>query len=156
MESFLTDPFDLTQDFNKLHKAVWLAERLFKDVKDKSGFPYVGHLYRVAARVAVHGTTMMIAAMLHDAIEDTDLKLADIWADFGSEVALLVFTVSRQPDETYAEFIHRIADTKNVNAIRLKLADLADNTDPARPKIISGDRYTEAISELRNALRGLE
>ncbi|MDR2905901.1 MAG: RelA/SpoT family protein [Helicobacteraceae bacterium] len=58
----------------------------------KSGEPYIVHPLLVAAAVAHYGgdESMVIAAVLHDAIEDTDYKFDDIARDFSQDVARLV------------------------------------------------------------------
>lgn len=98
---------------------------------DKAGLPYVGHLRRVASYV-VSGDKLAIAtALLHDTLEDTSLTAADL-ADHGIPVPVieaveLLTRRSNQPPEDYYRTIRR-----NPLAQEVKLADLADNSDPAR------------------------
>lgn len=121
-----------------IHKAVFLAEEAFKDRKDKNGFPYIGHLYRVASRVEElgGGPAAIAAAMLHDFIEDIPAGLPIDWHpefnSFPDSVKSLVKIVSRRKDETYKQFIMRIIESENDEALMIKLADMRDNMDPAR------------------------
>lgn len=133
-----------------IHEAVFLAEAAFKDKKDKSGFPYVGHLYRVAARVEELGgrPEVVAAAMLHDLLEDTT-GYEEALTMFGGEVKILVEIVSRYQEETYADYITRIIMSKNRDAILIKLADMEDNTDPARLPLQSDG--TEGVQNPRYA-----
>jgi (p)ppGpp synthase/HD superfamily hydrolase len=58
-----------------------------------SDTPFIMHPIRVAGRVATLSTStevMVAAAFLHDVVEDTPVKLAEIEDQFGSDVALLV------------------------------------------------------------------
>ena len=56
------------------------------------GAPYVSHLMQVAGLVLEHGGTFeqAVAALLHDAVEDTDTTVADVEAAFGPTVARIV------------------------------------------------------------------
>lgn len=62
-------------------------------VRKGSSLPYVTHPLEVAARVAAAGGSEaeVIAAVLHDVVEDCGVPLAEIAARFGSEVAEIVF-----------------------------------------------------------------
>jgi (p)ppGpp synthase/HD superfamily hydrolase len=79
---------------NPILKAAQFAREAHGDQRRKyTGRPYIEHPARVAARVAIHpaGTeTMVIAAWLHDVLEDTDIGLEVIANRFGEEVAQLV------------------------------------------------------------------
>ena len=54
--------------------------------------PYVSHLLQVAGLVLEHGGTVdqAVAAMLHDAVEDTEATVEDVVAEFGPDVAAIV------------------------------------------------------------------
>jgi (p)ppGpp synthase/HD superfamily hydrolase len=57
-----------------------------------TGLPYVGHVVAVSEIVAAHGgdDNQIIAALLHDTVEDTDVTLESVRAKFGDDVATLV------------------------------------------------------------------
>jgi (p)ppGpp synthase/HD superfamily hydrolase len=57
-----------------------------------TGLPYVGHVIAVSETVASHGGdhNQIIAALLHDTVEDTDVTLESVRANFGDDVATLV------------------------------------------------------------------
>jgi GTP pyrophosphokinase len=63
----------------------------------KSGEPYITHPLAVAQILAELGmdTTTIVAALLHDTVEDTEYTMAQLRADFGGEVALLVDGVTK-------------------------------------------------------------
>lgn len=113
-------------------KARALAALAHASHVDKAGAPYFGHVSRVAASPRLGGDPELVAAAyLHDAIEDTALTPPELAAaGIPPEVVAIVETVTRRAAETYAAFIARIA--KCPRARLVKLADLDDNTDPAR------------------------
>lgn len=71
-------------DVEVLAKAYETAERLHDGVFRKSGDPYITHPLAVATIAAEIGmdTTTLVAALLHDTVEDTDYTLADLSAEF--------------------------------------------------------------------------
>src|SRR3990172_5090651 len=112
---------------------------------DKAGFPYIVHPLRVMLRLHDEGAheDLLVAAILHDVVEDTNVTLDQVATTFGEDVEVIVDAVSRR-DETYMEFIARIK-ASGPDAIALKLADIADNTDPRRPRIDNlAERYAKA------------
>lgn len=67
-----------------------------------------------------------MAAVLHDAIEDSDLTSADlVRAGYPPDVIEAIECLSRRPGEEYADYIERVAT--NEIARRVKLVDLAEN-----------------------------
>ena len=84
-------------DLALLNRAYTTAEKLHEGVKRKSGEPYITHPLAVATIAAEIGmdTTTVVAALLHDTVEDTDYSLEELSHDFGSEVARLVDGVTK-------------------------------------------------------------
>ena len=84
-------------DLALLNRAYATAEKLHEGVKRKSGEPYITHPLAVATIAAEIGmdTTTVVAALLHDTVEDTDYSLDELSRDFGSEVARLVDGVTK-------------------------------------------------------------
>lgn len=84
-------------DVEVLSRAYETAERLHEGVFRKSGDPYITHPLAVATIAAEIGmdTTTIVAALLHDTVEDTDYSLDDLTRDFGPEVARLVDGVTK-------------------------------------------------------------
>ncbi|NLR90955.1 MULTISPECIES: RelA/SpoT family protein [Flammeovirga] len=86
---FLNDPDDIKQ----IKKAFLFASDAHKDMRRKSGEPFIYHPVAVATIAAEEiglGTTSIISALLHDVVEDTDYTLEDIEEHFGEKVALIV------------------------------------------------------------------
>lgn len=84
-------------DVALLNRAYTTAERLHEGVFRKSGDPYITHPLAVATIAAEIGmdTTTVVAALLHDTVEDTEYSLDDLTRDFGPEVMRLVDGVTK-------------------------------------------------------------
>jgi GTP diphosphokinase / guanosine-3',5'-bis(diphosphate) 3'-diphosphatase len=100
---------------------------------DKGGAPYITHPLRVMA--AVDGDDhVKIAAVLHDVVEDTKSTVGDIEEKFGLRVAELVLLLTRVKGESDDDYYAGILS--DPEAIAIKLADLADNMDVTRLKVV--------------------
>lgn len=73
-------------------------------------------------------------AWLHDVVEDTDVQLADLRTQFPPQVVDAVDAISHRPDELRADYYTRVVS--NPLARQVKLADIDDNTDPARTAVL--------------------
>src|SRR6201999_920215 len=113
-----------------------VAERQHRGQMRKSGDPYITHPLAVAAILAELGmdTTTLVAALLHDTVEDTGLGLADITRDFGTEVAHLVDGVTKLDKVKFgeaaeAETIRKmvVAMARDPRVLVIKLADRLHN-----------------------------
>lgn len=134
----------------QLDEAISFAVRVHAGKFDKAGFPFIAHPFRVMQSLHFAGEdeTMLVAAMLHDTVEDTPAELSDIRRQFGEDVCHLVDAATRRKSETYAEYIERIR-LSGPHAIALKLADIRDNTDPRRPAIPGlSEKYARATVRL--------
>jgi (p)ppGpp synthase/HD superfamily hydrolase len=102
--------------------------------KGAAAEPYINHLLEVAGLVASAGpevdTNLVIAALLHDTIEDTGVTEAEITERFGADVAHLVVEVTDDKSLSKAER-KRLqivnAPKKSARAQAIKLADKISN-----------------------------
>ena len=82
----------------RFEQALRTAFRLHEGQKRKSDpdIPYATHLVHVAFLLSVHGfeEDTLIAALLHDAIEDTAYTAEELAADFGDEICRIVMEVT--------------------------------------------------------------
>lgn len=109
-----------------------ICERAHAGQFDKEGRPYVEHVRRVASYVDPdRSASVHAAALLHDVLEDSSLTVADL-ANEGipPDVLEIVLLLTRRRDVADANYYRRIR--AHVDALEVKLADLADNTDPGR------------------------
>ena len=122
---------------NKLEIAIEFAFKAHEGQKRKySGIPYITHPLAVMEIVSSvdHDEDMLIAAILHDTVEDTNTTIEDIAYEFGNHVAFLVDAltdISKPSDGNRA--IRKAIDRKRLaDAIprvkTIKLADLIHNS----------------------------
>src|SRR4028118_889175 len=80
-------------DAKLIKKAFFTSMEAHKGMRRKSGEPYIYHPLAVA-QIAIDeiglGTTSIVAALLHDVVEDTDTTIADIERGFGQKVAQII------------------------------------------------------------------
>jgi GTP pyrophosphokinase len=102
----------------------------------KSGDPYITHPLAVTTILADIGMTepTLVAALLHDTVEDTPYTLEQVRADFGDEVAQLVDGVTKLDkvkygDSAQAETIRKmiVAMSRDIRVLVIKLADRLHN-----------------------------
>ncbi|MEU7868513.1 bifunctional (p)ppGpp synthetase/guanosine-3',5'-bis(diphosphate) 3'-pyrophosphohydrolase [Dactylosporangium sp. NPDC049140] len=123
-------------DVRLLQRAYDMAEHFHKGQYRKSGDPYITHPLAVATILADLGmdTTTLVAALLHDTIEDTEYTIERMQVDFGGEVTLLVDGVTKLDkvklgDAAKAETIRKmvVAMAKDPRVLVIKLADRLHN-----------------------------
>ncbi len=125
-------------DFATIEKAYELAAKAHEGQLRRSGDPYIIHPLAVAEILAEleMDTATIIAALLHDVVEDTELTIDDIENMFGEEVAVLVSGVTKLEqidfstrEERQVENIRKmfLAMAKDVRVILIKLADRLHN-----------------------------
>jgi (p)ppGpp synthase/HD superfamily hydrolase len=126
-----------------------------------NSLPYWHHPVRVMLRLGWDNVNpdLFYAALFHDLIEDTCITEDDLRAFGYSERCIdIVKAVTRNKDEdTYKEFIAKILVSKDIEIIRLKLADLYENSNNVRflPPEKRGVmvRYGKSINELSEAYK---
>lgn len=123
---------------NILYKAFLFAHNLHADQKRKSGEPYILHPLAVADILADYkmDETSLVAAILHDVVEDTQVSLVEIEKEFGAQTASLVDGLTklgrvqfRSSQEKMAENFRKmiVAMSKDIRVIIIKLADRLHN-----------------------------
>ncbi|GAA1378176.1 bifunctional (p)ppGpp synthetase/guanosine-3',5'-bis(diphosphate) 3'-pyrophosphohydrolase [Luteococcus sanguinis] len=123
-------------DLALLERAYNTAEHYHRGQLRKSGDPYITHPLAVTTILAELGMTepTLVAALLHDTVEDTSYTLAQLTADFGAEVAALVDGVTKLDKITYgesakAETLRKmvVAMSRDIRVLVIKLADRLHN-----------------------------
>lgn len=121
---------------------------------DKINVDYIEHPRRVAARLTE--STHIAAAWLHDVIEDCDVSAADlIAAGISSEVVDAVVLLTRT-EKNKDEDRYYLEIRKNPTAHAVKLADIADNTDPERTAQLDPKKREELAKKYAHALELLQ
>lgn len=112
-----------------LARAIEIAASAHATQVDKGGAPYILHPLRMMMKQTTEAA--MIAAVLHDVVEDTSWTLEKLRAEgFPEEVLEAVANLTKRAGEEYADFITR-AGTNPISR-SVKLADLEDNMDLKR------------------------
>lgn len=134
------------EEMERIKAAYALADEAHKSQKRKTGEPYIIHPIAVAYIVGKElmlGANPVIAAFLHDVVEDTPFTIEDIQERFGEDVAFLVRVVTKQKKEHY-EMSKQLDNFKqmldsvhyDIRAILIKLSDRLHNMrtlDSMRP-----------------------
>ena len=119
-----------------IERAYQTAARLHADQTRKSGDPYITHPLAVATILAGLGLSepTIVAALLHDTVEDTAYSLDQVREEFGDEVATMVDGVTKIEKMAYgenakAETIRKmvVAMSRDIRVLVIKLADRLHN-----------------------------
>ncbi len=110
-------------------RALKICFEVHKNQVDKSGLPYVFHPFHLAEQM--DDEISVTCALLHDVIEDGEMTLRDLRAmGFPEEVLEVLSLLTHDKSVPYMDYIKEIK--KNPVAVKVKLADLKHNSDPAR------------------------
>lgn len=125
-------------DKRMIRMAFDMAVESHKDMRRKSGEPYIYHpiaVAQIAAEEIGLGTTSIVCALLHDVVEDTDITLEDIEREFGKKVAKIIDGLTKisgvfdanssMQAENFRKMLLTLAD--DVRVILIKLADRLHN-----------------------------
>lgn len=126
------------QETRMIRKAFDVAVEAHKDMRRKSGEPYIYHPIAVAKICSEEmelGATAVVCALLHDTVEDTHITLEDVEELFGSTVAQIIDGLTKIPEvfdenvsiqaENFRKMILTISD--DLRVVLIKLADRLHN-----------------------------
>jgi GTP pyrophosphokinase len=131
-------PFLKDDDAKQIKKAFLLSAEAHKDMRRKSGEPYIYHPLAVA-QICVEeiglGTTSIISALMHDVVEDTNTTLKEIDKDFGPKITSIIDGLTKiagtfeygtsQQAENFRKMLLTLSD--DIRVILIKLADRLHN-----------------------------
>jgi GTP diphosphokinase / guanosine-3',5'-bis(diphosphate) 3'-diphosphatase len=123
----------------RIRKAFEVAVDAHKDMRRKSGEPYIYHpiaVAKIAAEELGLGTTAIVCALLHDTVEDTDITLDDIENLFGKKERVIIdgltkisgvsdYSNTSDQAENFRKMLLTLSD--DVRVILIKLADRLHN-----------------------------
>ena len=145
-------------DIQMLDKAYALADKAHAGQNRRSGEPYICHPLNVALLLVELGmdTESLAAALMHDVVEDTHVRLDEISASFGPDVARLVDGVTKltkiqfsSVEEQQAENLRKmlLAMSQDVRVMIIKLCDRLHNmrTGDACPEQKRRDKALETM-----------
>ncbi len=149
-------------------KASVIVRRVFANILDKAGNPYIGHLYTVSQS---DDYISSVAGLLHDIIEDTNITALDLLeVGIDRDIVETVFIVTKPKREkanmteeerleAYNKEIDDIIESGNPHALRLKMRDMKNNYDQKRLELLSseqqewlGKKYSNNLKKLEKAL----
>ena len=134
-----------------IERAIQIAVTAHSGAKDKAGNPYVLHPLNVMQRVRGHGEEAMIAAVLHDVVEDTEWTLEKLKCEgFADEIVSAVDALTRRTKETYEDFIARAMGHPLGRIV--KIADLEENMDIRRLQHDLTEKDAERLRPLSTRL----
>ncbi len=124
--------------FDIIEKAFFVAKFAHEGQLRKSGDPYVTHPLETACILMSYGmdTDSIVAALLHDVVEDTMVHTAEVKSVFGEEIADLVDGVTKlgkipysSKEEEQVENLRKmfLATAKDIRVVIIKLADRLHN-----------------------------
>ncbi len=120
-------------DFELINKAVYWAKKYHGDQKRKSGEAYYTHPLEVAYMISEYKlkTDLIVASILHDIIEDTEVTAKMIHNAFGQRIAKMVDRLTRdRPDGTkltVEEIINSTYKNGDKEVLLIKLIDRLHN-----------------------------
>ena len=132
-----------------LGRAISIAAEAHAGQKDRAGAPYILHPIRLM--IQMDSENAMMAAVLHDVVENSTWTLDDLRKEgFSNEVLNAVDSLTHRDKEgeDYWDYIQRAKS--DPIAIKVKLADLEDNLNPDRLNEVTEkdekrfDRYRKA------------
>ena len=142
-----------------LDRAIEIAKIAHEGQVDKGGHPYIDHPFRVMNNVET--VEEKIVAVLHDAVEDSDLTIEDLKAaGFNEVIVEAIAAITKQEGEKRKDYLKRVMN--NSLALKVKIADMSDNADISRiPNPTDKDKertriYKKNILRLRKKLNNAD
>ena len=120
-------------DFELINKAVYWARKYHADQKRKSGELYYTHPLEVAYIISDYNlkTDVIVASILHDIVEDTEVTVEMIHGSFGQRIAEMVDRLTRdRPDGTklsVEDILNNSYQEKDREVLLIKLFDRLHN-----------------------------
>ncbi len=133
------------EDMIRIRAAFEFASEAHKEQRRKTGEPYIIHPIAVARIIAEElelGANPVIAAFLHDVVEDTPCTVEDIRQRFGDDVAFLVSVVTKQKKDKYEH-------SKQVDNFRQILASVARDIRPLLIKLADRLHNMRTLDSMR-------
>jgi len=150
-------PDNQSREIRGIHKAFLLAVDAHKDMRRKTGEPYIYHPLEVARIIVSEiglGETAVICALLHDVVEDSDYSLEYIEKQFGSDIARIIDALTKVKEisdnsnpSRQAENFKKMLLTLSVDP-RVMLIKLADRLHNMRTlESMRSDKQLKIASE---------
>ena len=126
-------------------KALIFATKAHAGQKRNNGNNFIIHPIRVSQEVATE--RQKVIALLHDVLEDTDVKPDEIMDEFGFDVYCAVDLLTHKKGISYKEYINGMLGNKD--AVAVKIADICDNLSDS-PSDNAIEKSSKALEVLIN------
>jgi guanosine-3',5'-bis(diphosphate) 3'-pyrophosphohydrolase len=139
-----------------LQRAIAIAAKAHEGQVDKAGNPYLDHPLFVMENV--NSIEEKIVAVLHDAVEDSELTLEQLRSEgFPEFIVKAIAAITKIEGEPYAAYLERVM--ANPIALPVKIADVTHNLDirrianPTEADFQRMAKYKKVLSQLRATLK---
>ena len=138
-------------DFEVINKAIYWAKKYHGDQKRKSGEPFYSHPLEVAYMISEYKlkTEVIVASILHDIVEDTEVTAGMIQGAFGGRIAEMVDMLTRdRPDGSklsVEQVLNNAYHLKDKEVLLIKLFDRFHNMQTVGVK--SPEKVTKNVVE---------
>jgi (p)ppGpp synthase/HD superfamily hydrolase len=142
-------------DFELIDKAIYWARKYHGSQKRKSGEPYYTHPLEVAYMISDYKlkTDVIVASILHDIVEDTEITVGMIFDSFSQRIAEMVDRLTRdRPDGSklsIEEILNNAYHLKDKEVLLIKLFDRLHNMQTIGVKILD-KQIQESKETLKN------
>ena len=142
-------------DFDLINKAIYWAKKYHGDQKRKSGEAYYTHPLEVAYMISDYKlkTDVIVASILHDIVEDTEITVGMIFDSFSQRIAEMVDRLTRdRPDGSklsIEEILNNAYHLKDKEVLLIKLFDRLHNMQTIGVKILD-KQIQESKETLKN------
>ena len=143
-----------------LGKMLVLATNAHAGQFDRGGNPYILHPLKVMHYLKTTDEELMCMALGHDVVEDTGVTFQELReAGMSERVIEGIRSLTKMPGQTYDEYKQGVF--ANVDAMRVKMADLRHNTDIRRLKGVTEKdiarmaKYHQFFVEIKARLEGM-
>ena len=126
------------------NKAMKIAYAAHQGQVDYNGIPYIFHPIHLAE--AMDDESSCCAALLHDVVEDTAVTMEDLAKEFPEEVIAVLRLLTHEEGVPYFDYVRKIK--ANPIAVKIKLADIAHNSDQTR--CVGSDLTEEQLTYWRD------
>ena len=110
------------------NKAMKIAYRAHHGQVDYNGIPYIYHPIHLAEEM--EDEISCCAALLHDVVEDTEVTMEELTKEFPADIIEILKLLTHEEGVDYFDYVRAIRG--NPIAVKIKLADIAHNSDQSR------------------------
>jgi len=122
-----------TEKGNLLNKAIKMMVDAHEGQKDRGGVPYSLHPLQVMNLLNTSDEELMCIALLHDVVEDNKEYTFSMLSEvFTKRIVDAVRLLTKMPGQTHDEYMEGLFT--NIDAMKVKMADLRHNSDLSRLK----------------------